>query len=138
MSSSSRGSADSTSAAAGRRRPMCARRLRIPVISSPNGMGCLDMTDDLSLGFIGRNGAYPANQAGRHADLVITIGTRFDDRSSSTWHAGYSWNFPTCKLVHVDIDPQELGRNYPPTLGVIADAKTFAAQLLARLDAGAA
>ena len=41
-----------------------AHRLQIPVISSPNGMGCLDMNDPLSLGFIGRNGAYPANEAG--------------------------------------------------------------------------
>jgi acetolactate synthase-1/2/3 large subunit len=89
--------------------------------------------DPLTLGFIGRNGAYPANQAGRHADLVLTIGTRFDDRSSSSWQPGYSWNFPKTKLVHVDIDPQELGRNYPPTLGVIADAKVFAGQLLAAL-----
>jgi acetolactate synthase-1/2/3 large subunit len=102
----------------------------IPVITSPNGMGCVPADDPLTLGFIGRNGAYPANQAGRHADLVLTIGTRFDDRSSSSWHPGYSWNFPKTKLIHVDLDPQELGRNYPPTLGIIADAKVFTAQLL--------
>jgi acetolactate synthase-1/2/3 large subunit len=105
----------------------------IPVITSPNGMGCVPADDPLTLGFIGRNGAYPANQAGRHADLVLTIGTRFDDRSSSSWHPGYSWNFPKTKLIHVDLDPQELGRNYPPTLGIIADAKVFAGQLLAAL-----
>ncbi len=109
------------------------RTYGIPVITSPNGMGCVPADDPLTLGFIGRNGAYPANQAGRHADLVITIGTRFDDRSSSSWHPGYSWNFPKTKLIHVDLDPQELGRNYPPTLGVIADAKVFAAQLLGAL-----
>src|SRR6185369_6669250 len=109
------------------------QRLGLPVITSPNGMGCVPADDPLTLGFIGRNGAYPANQAGRHADLVLTIGTRFDDRSSSSWHAGYSWNFPKTKLVHVDLDPQELGRNYPPTLGIIADAKVFTAQLLAAL-----
>lgn len=112
-----------------------AHRLGIPVITSPNGMGCIPGDDPLALGFIGRNGAYPANQAGRHADLVITLGTRFDDRSSSSWHPGYSWNFPKTRLVHVDIDPQELGRNYPPTLGVIADVKTFARQLLNALEA---
>jgi len=106
------------------------QRLGIPVITSPNGMGCVPAEDALTLGFIGRNGTYPANQAGRHADLVITIGTRFDDRSSSTWQPGYSWNFPDTQLIHVDIDPQELGRNYPPTLGIIADAKVFTAQLL--------
>jgi len=108
-------------------------QLGIPTITSPNGMGCVPADDPLTLGFIGRNGAYPANQAGRFADLVICIGTRFDDRSSSTWHPGYSWNFPSTRLLHVDIDPTELGRNYPPTLGVIADAKVFCTQLLAGL-----
>ncbi len=110
-----------------------ARRLQIPVISSPNGMGCLDMDDALSLGFIGRNGAYPANQAGRHADLVLAIGARFDDRSSSSWMPGYSWNFPHTKLIHVDVDHAEIGRNYVPDLGILADARAFLQQLLAEL-----
>jgi len=111
-------------------------RFGIPVITSPNGMGCVPAESMLTLGFIGRNGAYPANQAGRHADLVITLGTRFDDRSSSSWHAGYSWNFPESKLIHVDIDPQELGRNYPPDLGIVADVKTFVSQWLDVLGSG--
>jgi acetolactate synthase-1/2/3 large subunit len=115
-----------------------AERLQLPVITSPNGMGAIRGDNPLALGFIGRNGAYPANQAGRYADLVITLGTRFDDRSASSWQPGYSWNFPKTKLVHVDIDPQELGRNYPPTLGVIADVKTFARQLLDALQRDAA
>src|SRR5262249_26062707 len=51
-----------------------AHKLGIPVIASPNGFGSIDMTDPLSLGFIGRNGAYPANEAGRRADLVIAVG----------------------------------------------------------------
>ena len=109
-------------------------RLGIPVISSPNGMGCLDMDDPLSLGFIGRNGAYPANEAGRRADLVVAIGARFDDRSASSWLPGYSWNFPHTKLIHVDVDAAELGRNYPPDLGLLADARTFLRQLLAELS----
>jgi acetolactate synthase-1/2/3 large subunit len=108
-------------------------RLGIPVITSPNGMGCVPADDPLTLGFIGRNGTYPANEAGRHADLVLAIGARFDDRSSSSWIPGYSWNFPATRLVHVDIDAQELGRNYPPTLGLIADARTFVRQLLGRI-----
>jgi acetolactate synthase-1/2/3 large subunit len=110
------------------------RKLNIPVISSPNGMGCLDMRDPLSLGFIGRNGAYPANEAGRRADLVIAIGARFDDRSASSWMPGYSWNFPFTKLIHVDLDSAEIGRNYPPDLGLLADARTFLRQLLSELD----
>lgn len=111
-----------------------ARRLSIPVISSPNGMGCFDMEDSLSLGFIGRNGAYPANEAGRHADLVVAIGARFDDRSASSWIPGYSWNFPQSKLIHVDVDHAEIGRNYAPTIGILADARTFLRQVLDELE----
>jgi len=111
-----------------------ARKLAIPVISSPNGMGSFDMNDPLSLGFIGRNGAFPANEAGRRSDLVIALGARFDDRSASSWIPGYSWNFPATKLIHVDLDPAELGRNYPPDLGILADARTFLRQLLAEFE----
>jgi acetolactate synthase I/II/III large subunit len=112
-----------------------AHRLSIPVISSPNGMGCIDMEDPLSLGFIGRNGAYAANQAGRLTDLVLAVGARFDDRSSSSWMPGYSWNFPTSKLIHVDVDHAELGRNYAPDLPILADARSFLRQILAETDA---
>ena len=111
-----------------------AKKLSIPVISSPNGMGCIDMTDALSLGFIGRNGAFPANEAGRRADLVLAIGARFDDRSASSWLPGYSWNFPATKLIHVDIDGAELGRNYPPDLPIVADARTFLRQLVTEFE----
>lgn len=109
-------------------------RLQVPQVASPNGMGALDMTDTLSLGFIGRNGTYPANQAGRRADVLLTIGARFDDRSASSWLPGYSWNMPPTKLIHVDIDPTEIGRNYEPYMGIQADARTFIRQLLAELD----
>jgi acetolactate synthase I/II/III large subunit len=111
-----------------------ARKLGIPVIASPNGFGTIDMTDPLSLGFIGRNGAYPANQAGRHADVVIALGARFDDRSASSWLPGYSWNFPHSKLIQIDVDSDELGRNYPPDLAILADARTFLRQLLAEIE----
>ncbi|CAD7049710.1 acetolactate synthase [Pseudorhizobium endolithicum] len=114
-----------------------AHRLQIPVISSPNGMGTIDMEDPLSLGFIGRNGAYQANQAGRHADLVLAVGARFDDRSASSWRPGYSWNFPHTRLVHVDLDHAELTRNYTPDLAILADARTFLSQILGELDARA-
>ena len=119
---------------AGRELTEFAKKLSIPVISSPNGMGCIDMAEPLSLGFIGRNGAYPANEAGRRADLVLAIGARFDDRSASSWLPGYSWNFPASKLVHVDIDAAELGRNYPPDLAIAADARTFLRQLLVEIE----
>ena len=111
-----------------------AHHLRIPVVSSPNGMGTLDMTDPLSLGFIGRNGTYPANQAGRNCDVLLVVGARFDDRSASSWIPGYSWNIPPTRLIQVDIDDQELNRNYDAELGITADARTLLAQVLAELE----
>jgi len=118
-----------TLAEAGPELQRVAEMLDIPVITSPNGFGVLPMPHRLAIGFIGRNGAYAANQVGRHCDLLITVGARFDDRSSSSWIPGYSWNIPPTKLVHVDIDPAEIGRNYPVTLGIMADAKVFLGQL---------
>lgn len=110
------------------------RTMRIPQVASPNGMGTIDMNDPLALGFIGRNGTWPANQAGRHADLLLAIGARFDDRSSSSWMPGYSWNIPPTRLIQVDIDPAEIGRNYTPYIGVAADARTFLRQLVREIE----
>lgn len=109
-------------------------RLNIPVAMSPNAMGTLDMSHPLSLGFIGRNGTWPANEAGRRCDVLLAIGARFDDRSASSWVPGYSWNIPPTRLIHVDIEVSEIGRNYDPHLGICADARTFLRQILAELD----
>jgi acetolactate synthase-1/2/3 large subunit len=108
-----------------------ARRLRIPVIFSPNGFGALDMADPLALGFVGRNGVFHANEAARTCDVLLALGVRFDDRSSSSWIPGYSFNIPPTRLIHVDIDAGEIGRNYPVHLGVVGDARTVLRQLLA-------
>jgi acetolactate synthase-1/2/3 large subunit len=112
-----------------------AHRLRIPVIYSPNAFGTLDMTDPLAAGFIGRNGVFAANEAGRTCDVLLAVGVRFDDRSSSSWIPGYSFNIPPTRLIHVDIDVQEIGRNYPVHLGIVGDARTVLRQMLAVLDA---
>ncbi|MFQ5830162.1 MAG: thiamine pyrophosphate-binding protein [Candidatus Methylomirabilia bacterium] len=116
---------------AGQELTVFARRMRIPVIFSPNGFGTLDMTDPLAIGFIGRNGTFPANEAGRTCDVLLALGVRFDDRSSSSWIPGYSFNIPPTKLIHVDIDVQEIGRNYPVHLGIVGDVRTVLRQLLA-------
>ncbi|HEU4438411.1 MAG TPA: thiamine pyrophosphate-binding protein, partial [Methylomirabilota bacterium] len=112
-----------------------ARRLRIPVIFSPNGFGSLDMTDPLALGFVGRNGVFHANEAARTCDVLLALGVRFDDRSSSSWIPGYSFNIPPTRLIHVDIDPEEIGRNYPVHLGIVGDARTVLRQLQAAAEA---
>jgi acetolactate synthase-1/2/3 large subunit len=107
-----------------------AATLRIPVVTTPLGKGVLDERDDLCLGPTGRNGTFAANKAARSADVILALGTRFDDRATSSWIPGVTFSIPPTKLIHVDIDPQEIGRNYPPTLAVIADTAELAAGLL--------
>jgi acetolactate synthase-1/2/3 large subunit len=65
---------------------------------------------------------------------LLALGVRFDDRTSSSWLPGYSFTIPPTRLIHVDIDPDEIARNYPVALGLMADAGTFLRQLLAELD----
>jgi acetolactate synthase I/II/III large subunit len=106
---------------------------RIPVATSPLGKSVIGTSDPLALGPTGRNGTYAANRATRGADLVLAFGTRFDDRSTSSWLHGYTYCFPETKLVHVHIDAAELGRNFPPTVPVQASPATVLAQLAQRL-----
>ncbi|HUY51445.1 MAG TPA: thiamine pyrophosphate-binding protein [Streptosporangiaceae bacterium] len=113
-----------------------AAALRIPVVTTPLGKGVLDERDDLCLGPTGRNGTYAANKAARTADVILALGTRFDDRATSSWIPGVTFSIPPTQLIHVDIDPQEIGRNYPPTLAVIADTAELAAGLLALVTPG--
>jgi acetolactate synthase-1/2/3 large subunit len=107
-----------------------AAELGIPVAHSPLGKGVLDARSPLSLGATGRNGSYQANRATRSADVILALGTRFDDRSTSSWLPGYTYSIPPTRLIHADIDPAEIGRNYPAALGITADAGVFLGQLL--------
>jgi len=112
-----------------------AERLGIPVACSASGVGAIDSSHPLSLGLVARNGPYQANHAARQADVLLALGVRFDDRTSSSWLPGYSFTIPPTKLIHVDIDPDEIARNYPVTLGMMADVRTFLRQVLGDLDA---
>src|ERR1700730_12801553 len=111
-----------------------AEKLQIPVASSASGLGGLDASHPLALGLVARNGPYQANHATRQADVLLPLGVRFDDRTSSSWLPGYSFTIPPTKLIHVDIDPDEIGRNYPVALGLMADVRTFLRQVLAELE----
>jgi acetolactate synthase I/II/III large subunit len=111
-----------------------AERLQIPVAASASGLGAIDTNHPLALGMVARGGHYQANHATRQADVLLALGMRFDDRTSSSWIPGYSFTIPPTKLIHVDIDPEEIGRNYPVALGLMADVRTFLRQVHAELD----
>src|SRR3954470_11392765 len=111
-----------------------AERLQIPVAHSMSGIGAIDTRHPLALGLLSRGGAYQANGAARQADVLLALGVRFDDRTSSSWIPGYSFTIPPTKLIHVDIDPEEIGRNYPVALALMADVRTFLRQVLGELE----
>jgi acetolactate synthase-1/2/3 large subunit len=111
-----------------------AERLNIPVAASASGLGAIPSEHPLALGLVSRGGVYHANHAARQADVLLALGVRFDDRTSSSWMPGYSFTIPPTKLIHVDIDPDEIARNYPVSLGLMADVRTFLRQVLGELD----
>src|SRR5664279_2652077 len=110
-----------------------AELLNVPVAASASGLGAIDTKHPLAVGLVARNGHYQANHATRQADVLLALGVRFDDRTSSSWLPGYSFNIPPTKLIHVDIDPDEIARNYPVALGLMADVRTFLRQVLAEI-----
>lgn len=113
-----------------------AQALRIPVATTPFGKGVFDTRHSLSLGSTGRNGSYMANAACRNADVILALGTRFDDRATSAWLPGFTYGIPPTHLIHVDIDASEIGRNFQPAIGIVGDAKLVLRQLLSLEPAG--
>lgn len=86
----------------------------IPIATTPQAKGVIDETDPVCLGPIGRDGVYPANRASRGCDVLLALGTRFGDRSASSWREGATHSIARTRFIHVDQDPGQLGRNYPP------------------------
>lgn len=107
-----------------------AEAIGAPVITSPLGKGALDDRSLLSLGATGRNGPHAANEAARNCDVLLALGTRFDDRPTSSWIPGMTYSIPPTRLIHVDLDVTEIGRNYPPEVGIVGDVELVLRQLL--------
>ena len=100
-----------------------AEAMSIPVVTSPNGKGSIDERHGLAFGSIGRNGTYAANDATKNADVILALGFTFDDRATSAWIDGYTLSVPPSRLIQIDIDPSELGRNYPAELPILGCAR---------------
>ncbi|HVR31132.1 MAG TPA: thiamine pyrophosphate-binding protein [Acidimicrobiia bacterium] len=105
----------------------------MPVMTTLTAKGVLPETHDLSLGPVGRSGTEAAARAARESDLVVAVGARFSDNHTSNWRQGAIYDVPRTKIIQVDIDPTEVGRNYPVELGLESDAKAFLTDLNAAL-----
>ena len=119
------------SARATRELAALAEALEVPVAHSLMGKGCLHEDHPLLLGMTGFWGTPVANDKCRTADVILAVGTRLAEASSSSWDPRFTFAAPPTRLIHIDADLAEIGRNLPTELGVIADARLALAALAA-------
>jgi len=108
-----------------------AEHLQLPVAHTLMGKGALADDHPLILGMTGFWGTKFINDKCKGADWILGLGTRFSEADCSSWEEEYTFNFPPTQLIHIDIDPSEIGRNYPVAIGAVADLKAALKALLA-------
>jgi len=115
-----------------------ARTLKIPVTATLMGLGCFPGDDPLWLGMLGMHGTFAANHAINNADLILAIGSRFDDRVTGK----ISEFAKKATIVHIDVDPTSIQKNVLVHVPVVSDCRAFLLainrELAPRLDEGTA
>ncbi|MCL4338579.1 biosynthetic-type acetolactate synthase large subunit [Patescibacteria group bacterium] len=106
-----------------------AEKQDIPVTLTQLGLSTIPTNHRLYMGMPGMHGNVAANRAPNQCDVLLAVGMRFHDRVTGEV-ANYA---PQAKIIHIDIDPSEIGKNVKPYLGVVGDAKTVLEQILPRL-----
>jgi acetolactate synthase I/II/III large subunit len=107
-----------------------AESLRLPVTPTLMGLGGFPSSHSQCLGMLGMHGTYAANMAVAESDLLIALGVRFDDRVTGKL-ATFA---PQARVIHVDIDPANIGKNVAPTLAVTGDVKQVLDQFLSLIQ----
>ena len=106
-----------------------AERMRIPVVTSLMGKGAMRCSNPLNLGPVGMHGSKYANMAVTECDLLVAVGARFSDRVTGK----VSEFAPHAKVIHIDIDPAEIGKIVDPTVPIVGDARVVLAAINERL-----
>jgi acetolactate synthase I/II/III large subunit len=109
---------------------LLAERMGIPVVTTLLGISAFPDDHPLYLGWPGMHGQASVNRAIDRSDLLFAVGMRFDDRITGAAHKFA----PNAKVIHIDIDPSELGKVIKPTVGIAADAKAAMRSILGHLD----
>jgi len=102
-----------------------AEAAQIPIVTTLLGIGSFPESHPLSYGMLGMHGMAYANMAVNDADLIIAIGMRFDDRATGKVSAFA----PHAHIIHIDIDPAEIGKNIRVDVPIVGDAKTVLQEL---------
>jgi acetolactate synthase I/II/III large subunit len=110
-----------------------AEHLDIPLVHSLMAKGVVSDDHPLLLGMPGFWGLEYTNEYARTADLVLALGTRFAETDASSWERDYTWQIPPSRLVQIDLDDAEIGRNYPVAIGAVADVGKALAEIEAAL-----
>ena len=101
------------------------------VLTTLQGKGVFRETHPLSGWLTGAKGTTIGLKLSQTADVILAVGCRFADETTSSYRHGASFSIPPAKLVHLDIDPAEIGKNYPVEVALVGDAKAGLASLLA-------
>ena len=104
--------------------------LEIPVSRTLMGQGALSDRHPLMMGMTGFWGTYFINGKTSQADVILGLGTRFAEADSSSWYNGITFDADKTKFMQIDIEPSEIGRNYPVSIGAVADLKSALKVLL--------
>ena len=102
-----------------------AETINAPVMTSLLGKGAIDETSDLALGMLGMHGRKVSNDTVNESDLLIAVGIRFSDRTTGRLDSFV----PDTKVIHIDIDPAEIGKNVEVDLPIVGDAKNILSSL---------
>ena len=105
-------------------------KLAFPCTNTLMGLGALSGEDKHFVGMLGMHGTYEANMAMHHADLVLAIGARFDDRVTN--HAGKFC--PNAKIIHIDVDPASISKNVPVDIPIVGPVDQVLKEMLEQLD----
>ncbi len=99
------------------------------VVTTMQGKSVFPEDHPLYAWHMGSNATTCGNYMTAHADVLLAVGVRFADKATSSYKPGVSFDIPPTKLVHVDIDPFEIGKNYPVELGIVGDAQAVLSAL---------
>lgn len=106
-----------------------AEHLGACVVTTMQGKSAFPEDHPLYAWHMGANGTTCGNAMTTQADVILAVGVRFADKAASSYKPGASFNIPPTKLIHVDIDPFEIGKNYPVAAGIVGDAQAVLAAL---------
>ncbi len=110
-----------------------AERLGAPVATTWMGKGAIPEDHPLFAGQLGDQGSASGNAMTRDADVILAVGCRFTDWASCSFRQGVTYAIPPTTLIQIDIDPQEVGKNYPAVGALVGDARAALADLDAAL-----